>query len=109
MKLLFIRHSLAVDREEFIGHDFDRLLTRRGVKRAFRFFEVVKNIYPKIDYIITSKALRAKQTAEVLKRFFKEAEYEESSLLLPGSNIDDLKKSLEKKRYYCSCRLRTRP
>ena len=97
MKILFIRHSLAVDRDEFTGHDFDRPLTHRGVKRAFRFFKIIKFIYPKIDYIITSKALRAKQTAEVLKKFYKNARYEESSLLLPGSGINELKKALEGK------------
>ncbi len=97
MKILFIRHSLAMERNEFLGHDFDRPLTRRGVKRAFRFFNVIKIIYPKIDYIITSQALRAKQTAEVLKKFYKNANYEESSLLLPGSGINELKKILDGK------------
>ncbi|WP_456471368.1 SixA phosphatase family protein [Caminibacter sp.] len=97
MKILFIRHSLAVNRHEFLGHDFDRPLTRRGVKRAFRFFEIMKIAYPKIDYIITSKALRAKQTAEVLRKFYKNAEYEETSLLLPGSGINELKKVLNGK------------
>jgi phosphohistidine phosphatase len=98
MTVLFIRHSLAVDRDEFAGHDFDRPLTRRGVKRAFRFFKVIKKIYPKIDYIITSKALRAKQTAEVMKKFYKNAMFEESNLLLPGSDINDLRKVLEGKK-----------
>jgi len=98
MNILFIRHSLAVDRGEFEGHDFDRPLTHRGVKRAFRFFKVIKIIYPKIDYIITSKALRAKQTAQILQKFYKNAIFEESNLLLPGSDINDLRKVLEGKK-----------
>lgn len=72
MKLLLIRHSLA---EDIAPSDFERKLTNRGAKRAFRFFKMVKIIYPQIDYIISSDALRAKQTAEILKRFYKNAKF----------------------------------
>ncbi|EDM24307.1 phosphohistidine phosphatase [Caminibacter mediatlanticus TB-2] len=96
MKLLFIRHSLAVDREEFIGHDFDRPLTEKGKKRARKFFRVIKKIYPHIDIIITSKAKRALQTAEILKEFY-DCEFEITSKLYPGANINDLKEVLEEK------------
>jgi phosphohistidine phosphatase len=70
LKMLLIRHSLA---EDFANSDFERKLTHRGVKRAFRFFKVVKMFYPEVDYIIASEALRAKQTAEVMKKFYKNA------------------------------------
>jgi len=95
MKILFIRHSLAVDRDEFRGHDFERPLNEKGKKRAKKFFENVKKIYPDIDYIITSTALRAKQTAEILKNFYPQAVYEETPLLLPGAGLEELKKVLK--------------
>jgi phosphohistidine phosphatase len=97
MKLLFIRHSLAVEREEWFEHDFERPLTEKGIKRAKKFFKHIKKIYPQIDFIITSKAVRAKQTAEILKNYYENCVFEESSLLLPGSDINDLKRLLQNK------------
>ena len=97
MKLLFIRHSLAMDREVFVGNDLERPLVEKGIKRAKTFFKHIKKIYPKIDYIITSKAKRAKDTALILKEFYKDAIYEETTLLYPGANINDLRKVLKNK------------
>lgn len=97
MKLLFIRHSLAMDKEVFVGNDLERPLVEKGIKRAKTFFKHIKKIYPKIDYIITSKAKRAKDTALILKEFYKDAIYEETTLLYPGANINDLKKVLKNK------------
>ena len=97
MKLFFIRHSLAVDRDEFKGHDFDRPLTEKGIKRAKKFFKEIKKIYPKIDYIITSTAKRAFQTAEILKSYYPDAKFIKSPKLLPGANIDDLKSEINDK------------
>jgi len=94
MKILFIRHSLAVERDEFLGHDFDRPLTDKGKKRAKRFFEKISLIYPKIDVIYTSTAKRALETAEILKFFYPEAKFVTSNLLLPGATIHELKKLL---------------
>ena len=97
MKLLFIRHSLAMDREVFVGNDLERPLVEKGIKRAKIFFKHIKKIYPKIDYIITSKAKRAKDTALILKEYYKDAIYEETTLLYPGANINDLKEVLKNK------------
>ncbi|WP_024790233.1 phosphoglycerate mutase family protein [Lebetimonas sp. JH292] len=74
-KFLFIRHSLAMEKYEFRGHDFDRPLIEKGKIRAKEFFKAVKNIYPVINFIITSKATRAKETAEILKEFYPNAEF----------------------------------
>lgn len=97
MKLLFIRHSLAMDREAFVGNDLERPLVEKGIKRAKTFFKHIKKIYPEIDYIITSKAKRAKDTALILKEYYKDAIYEETTLLYPGANINDLKEVLKNK------------
>jgi len=95
MKILFIRHSLAIERDEFSGHDFDRPLTDKGKKRAKKFFEKVHLIYPKIDVIYSSTAKRALQTAEILKDFYPNAAFITSNLLLPGASIDELKKLIK--------------
>jgi phosphohistidine phosphatase len=97
MKLLFIRHSLAMEREEFNGHDFERPLVEKGIKRAKKFFKHIEKIYPEIDYIITSKALRAKQTAEILKSYYPNAFFEETALLYPGAGMVELKQVLQNK------------
>jgi len=97
MKILFIRHSLAIERNEWFDNDLFRPLSEKGIKRAKKFFGVIKRIYPEIDYIITSKAIRAKQTAEILKKFYVNAIFEETSLLYPGADIKDLKNILESK------------
>ncbi len=93
MKLLLIRHSLASDIVK--TSDFERELTQRGVKRALRFFRVMKEIYPRVDLIITSAALRAKQTAEVMNRFYKTKMIEMNELY--QADIEDFKKVLEGK------------
>jgi len=97
MKLLFIRHSLAVDRDEFEGHDFDRPLSEKGIKRAKKFFKEIKKIYPHIDYIITSTAKRAFKTSEILKDFYPHAKFIKTNKLLPGANINDLKSEINGK------------
>lgn len=96
MTFLFIRHSLAVDKEEFSGHDFDRPLTEKGIKRAKRLFRGIKKVY-EIDYIITSTAKRALQTAEILSSFYKDAIFIKTSKLLPGANVYDLKDLIKDK------------
>jgi len=98
MKILFIRHSLAIERNEWFDNDLFRPLSEKGIKRAKKFFTVIKKIYPEIDFIITSKALRAKQTAEILKKFYVNALFEETSFLYPGADVKDLKKVLENKK-----------
>ena len=97
MTLLFIRHSLAMEREEWTGHDFERPLTEKGIKRAKKFFKHIKKIYPEIDFIITSKAKKAKETAQILKHFYPDVTYEETSLLYPGADMVDLKQVINNK------------
>jgi phosphohistidine phosphatase len=96
-KFLFIRHSLAVESHEFKGHDFDRPLTEKGKIRAKEFFKVIKKIYPVINYIITSKATRAKETAEILKEFYSESIFIDTELLFPGANFKDFKEAVNNK------------
>ena len=93
MKLLLIRHSLA---EDFVNSDFERHLTLRGKKRAERFFKIMKRIYPSINYIISSAAFRAKETAEILAKFYNQKVIEENRLY--QANIEDFKEVLKDKK-----------
>jgi phosphohistidine phosphatase len=96
-KFLFIRHSLAVETYDFKGHDFDRPLTEKGKIRAKEFFRIIKNIYPTINYIITSKATRAKETAEILKNYYFNAKFIETELLYPGAGFKDFEEVIKDK------------
>jgi phosphohistidine phosphatase len=89
MKILLIRHAIAVAREEFQGSDLDRPLTDKGKKRARRAFAGLERIYPGIQKIFTSPAVRAHHSARLLKRQYPEAEVHLSDLLLPEAQDDD--------------------
>lgn len=66
MKLYFLRHGIAADREEWDGRDFDRPLTREGEERMARESKTIARLDLSLDAILTSPLLRAKQTAEIV-------------------------------------------
>ena len=84
MKIMLVRHAIAVDREEFGGEDRERPLTEKGRRRARRAFRGLQRLYPKIDRILSSPAVRANHTARLLRREYPEADLEVTDLLLPG-------------------------
>ena len=61
-RIVFIRHSNA-EEEQRSSSDFDRKLTKEGIKKATEVASKIKTfqIYPEV--IISSSAARAKQTA----------------------------------------------
>lgn len=86
MNILFVRHAEAEDREGFQGEDLDRPLTRRGVQR---FRAALKNLAPRIDApeaIVSSLAVRAVQTADLVARAFGVDEVLTSADLNPGAS-----------------------
>ncbi len=99
MRLLFIRHAKAVDREEWSGNDLQRPLSQEGVKKAKEFFSKLPKIYT-IDVIVSSKATRAIQTAEILKEFYPNVKYFETSRLNPGSTVLEIEHLIERFRCY---------
>ncbi len=99
MQILFIRHAKAVDRETFLGDDLQRPLSEDGIKKAREFFNKISKIF-EIDVIITSKALRAVQTAKILLNFYPNAKYVETPLLNPGASILDIEKIIDDFKSY---------
>lgn len=71
MKLYFLRHGQAGDREDWAGDDFYRPLTTDGVKRMEREAETIEELDLELEIIITSPLVRAKQTAEILAKKLK--------------------------------------
>lgn len=84
MKIMLVRHAIAVDREEFGGEDRDRPLTEKGRRRARRAFRGLQRLYPEIDRILSSPAVRAHHTARLLRREYSDADMEVTELLSPG-------------------------
>jgi phosphohistidine phosphatase len=65
MKLYFLRHGIAADRDEWDGSDFDRPLTREGRERMQCEAKTLACLNLKLDALLTSPLVRAKETAEI--------------------------------------------
>ena len=65
MKLYFLRHGLAADRDEGAG-DADRSLTLQGREKMVRQAAAMARLGLEVDLIMTSPLLRARQTADIV-------------------------------------------
>lgn len=63
--LTILRHGKAERGEEY-PIDFDRPLAKRGWKDLALVAHLLQELSPEVDWIISSPALRAKQSAEVI-------------------------------------------
>ncbi|HIE34657.1 MAG TPA: phosphohistidine phosphatase, partial [Campylobacterales bacterium] len=99
MKLLFLRHAKALNREEFMDDDLLRPLTNKGIKISKEFFKKISNIFD-IDIIISSKATRAYQTAKILQQFYPNVPLKTTRLLNPGATFFDIKTIIDDHKEY---------
>jgi phosphohistidine phosphatase len=74
MKLYFLRHGLAGERDEWTGSDYDRPLTEEGKERMAHQAATMVKLGLEPDVIITSPLVRAYQTAEIVARILKRDE-----------------------------------
>jgi phosphohistidine phosphatase len=96
MKLLFVRHAIALERYEWDDDDILRPLSSKGVEVAKEFFISIAELLKEADTFISSKATRALQTADILASSLGLKEYHKESLLNPGCGIEDVKSLLSK-------------
>jgi phosphohistidine phosphatase len=68
MEVVFLRHGLAADREEWKGTDEDRPLTAEGVDRTKEVVRGLRALKVRPDAILSSPLLRARETAEIAKK-----------------------------------------
>jgi len=66
VRLLLLRHAIAVSRSGFDGPDSDRPLTREGSEKFERGAEAIARLLPELDLIATSPWERARATARIL-------------------------------------------
>lgn len=91
MRVLFVRHAAAADKGAFMGLDLNRPLTDAGREDARRMFKALSRIYPEPNLVISSKAVRARETADIFCSCFGKLKPAESSLLNPGCGFKDFR------------------
>jgi phosphohistidine phosphatase len=91
MELVFLRHGLAADREEWQGSDEDRPLTAEGVERTQQAVRGLRALKVRPDAILSSPLLRARETAEIAKKgLLTDAKVELADELAPSAAPDPL-------------------
>lgn len=85
MKIYFLRHGIALEPEEWKGNDYDRPLTGDGRERMAREAKALRKLDLKLDAILTSSLVRAKQTAELVAGELKMVSKEDERL---GGDFD---------------------
>jgi phosphohistidine phosphatase len=95
MKVLFVRHAEAVDLAKVHGgNDTLRQLTADGRKTARAAFKGYARVVEQPAVVLSSEALRARETAEILARAFGGIPVRTSKLLNPGCTHAKLLKLL---------------
>ena len=93
MKIIIVRHAIAMDRVQWARDhdtDHDRTLTAKGEDRMRLGAAGLRKIVPQVDYILTSRYNRARDTARILHDSYPEAKLEEMYDLEPGGDFDNL-------------------
>jgi len=90
MKIYFLRHGIAYERETWEGdNDEHRPLTEEGVAAMKVEAKIFKSLKLKLDAIITSPLVRARDTAKIVAKRL-DMEITENDLLKPGFNAQML-------------------
>jgi phosphohistidine phosphatase len=91
MELVFLRHGLAVDQEEWKGNEADRPLTAEGADRTKDVVRGLRTLKVRPDVILSSPLLRARETAEIAKKgLITDAKVELAEELAPAASPDRL-------------------
>ncbi|MEO5590416.1 MAG: histidine phosphatase family protein [Gemmatimonadaceae bacterium] len=100
MKLLVVRHAIAMDREEFAESgqaDSLRPLTDKGIKRMQQGAKGLLTQLGNIDLLATSPLERALQTARIVADAYTVGDAEVTSCLSPGAPFEEFEQWCEAK------------
>jgi phosphohistidine phosphatase len=103
MILWLIRHGIAADAEAFRGPDLDRPLTTDGRRQAQSFFAHLAKTRPAPDAVISSAAVRARATAEILCKAYRMPSPVMVPKLNPGARFGSFKKVASDYVDECAC------
>jgi phosphohistidine phosphatase SixA len=95
MRIIFVRHAEAVDAEDFDGDDMERPLTAKGRTSAKRTFGALSAWLSGSDLVLSSEAVRARDTADLLATGAGLGKPIISSLLNPGCTRKQFKKLIK--------------
>jgi len=90
MRLLVVRHAVAVSHTEFAaaGEDDDlRPLTRDGARRMRAAARGLVRLVGDVDVLASSPLVRARETAAILRREYRVDDVEETDSLRPGARF----------------------
>ena len=85
MRLIIIRHAIAVERGTPDIADEDRPLTRKGERRFREVARGLARIEPRPDLLLTSPLPRARQTAEIAAQAWGKLKPKKADVLAGGS------------------------
>jgi len=91
VRLLFVRHAIAEDRETYArSHKDDaaRPLTPEGRQKMERAAEGLRSVVPEVDLLAASPFKRAYDTAEIIARAYDGLKVERVAELAPGNGVD---------------------
>jgi phosphohistidine phosphatase len=98
MYLYIIRHAVAEEREDFAKKNSDdslRPLTAKGKKKHQKMILSLEKELEKLEVIVTSPYLRAKQTAQIVADIIDDAKIVECAELVPHAPPQSLLKWLK--------------
>ena len=92
MELLIVRHAIAVEHgDPAFENDDDRPLTPEGIHKFRLAARGLKEVAPKLDRIVSSPLIRARQTAEILREIVSpHRKIDFSELLIPSGEHAEL-------------------
>ncbi len=94
MNLYLIRHGKA-ETISSSGRDFDRKLSTEGKRKIEEICSKLKSLKIQIDSIYSSPLLRAKETADIFKRYFEpNSPVNIIQELSPGVDVQNLLKTI---------------
>lgn len=98
MKLIFVRHGIAEDKEAFAETgepDALRPLTGKGKSKMIKAARGLKKIAPSITILVSSPYTRAVETARIIGKVYGNPEIHELEDLVPGGDSGGLFKFFE--------------
>lgn len=93
MDLVVVRHAIAADSEAFAAagrDDASRPLTADGARKMRRAARGLHEVLASVDAIVSSPLMRARETAEILRREYEMDDVEIAEVLAPGTGVGDV-------------------
>ena len=70
MNCILFRHGIAVDRQEWNGHESERPLTNEGLKKTRKAVEGLYQLGTRPTHLLSSPFTRALETAQIVQEVF---------------------------------------